>query len=320
MNAYPNPRWLLAIVAVICACTDSPDGSSDGVDDVVSSDAGTIDAADPDAATDAADPDATADAADVAWTPTCPEGIGCPCAEVTDCESPICLETTSGKQCSRYCGDSTCPPGWRCEGTTGGGDAVYYCVPEGGLVCRPCITDEECRASGHATARCVRYGDDGGFCGIGCSADADCPGPSVCRSVVGFAGGSPANQCVAAGADSESLGACPCSPYAASVGLGTTCWMTTGSGLSARRCKGSRACSADGLSSCQPLTGDDAECLDLQCLDPALKLPLADGTACDDGRACSKGDVCKAGVCTAGAQQCPCEPGFLEGVGNIRSS
>ncbi len=308
MNTHRSPRGLLVALAVLCACTGSPDGSSAGDDDVLSSDAGTVDAADSDASADAAD----SDAADVAWTPTCPGGIGCPCAEVTDCESPICLETTTGKQCSHYCGDSTCPPGWRCEGASGGGDAVYYCVPEGGLVCRPCVTDDECRASGHATARCVRYGDNGGFCGVGCGTDADCPGQTVCRSVVGFAGGSPSNQCVAPGADSESLGVCPCSPYAASVGLGTTCWMTTGSGLSARRCKGSRACSADGLSSCQPLTGDDAECLDLQCLDPALKLPLADGTACDDGRACSKGDVCKAGVCTAGAQQCPCEPGFLD--------
>ena len=49
----------------------------------------------------------------------------------------------------------------------------------------------------------------------------------------------------------------------------------------------------------------------MQCLDAAGQ-PKADGAACDDGRACTQGDSCKAGVCTSGAQKCPCEPGILD--------
>ena len=224
---------------------------------------------------------------------------------------PLCLETPAGPRCSAWCGDGACPTGWRCDGVKSGRDATYFCVPDFGLLCRPCATDLDCQGAGHAGARCLDYGDAGAFCGLVCSDPADCPDGYGCKTAAALAGGAPSQQCVRLGADGPGLGVCACSAHASKEQLGTICWVVEGAGLAARRCKGGRICDAEGLGACQALSGAAAVCFDVQCLDAAGQ-PKADGAACDDGRACSKGDACKAGVCTSGAQQCPCEPGILD--------
>ena len=120
---------------------------------------------------------------------------GTPCKAATDCNSALCLQTLDGGRCSAYCGDGQCLPGWSCLGQSGGGDGTYFCIPDAGLLCRPCESHEACRASGHATAACVDYGDVGAFCGLGCQSDSGCPSGSACRDVKGIDGG-PVKQCV----------------------------------------------------------------------------------------------------------------------------
>ncbi|MEY3011809.1 MAG: hypothetical protein RIT45_544, partial [Pseudomonadota bacterium] len=291
--------WALCWAAG-CADAPAPKDAGDGAVD-------TATAAEPDADSDGGFIDATT--ADTAG-PDCPGGAYCPCTTANDCDDGLCLETPDGGRCSRFCGDGTCAPGWSCKGQKSGVDATYFCIPDGGLVCRPCTTDSECQGSGHASARCVAYGDAGGFCGVSCSADLDCASGQSCRDVASVQGGAKTKQCVVPGSKAGEFGACTCSPQAKALGLQTTCYVSNGSGPTAERCKGSRGCGAGGLGACEPLTGEAAVCQQAQCLDPTTLLPLADGTACDDGRACTVGDTCQAGVCASGQQTCPCEPGF----------
>ena len=268
-------------------------------------------------ADDAAQPTDSADGATsqdtAAWQPSCPGGIGCPCSNPADCDAKLCLETPAGMRCSAWCDDSACPPAWACKGFKSGGDATAFCIPEGGLLCRPCDQDLECQAAGHSGALCAAYGDEGGFCGLPCVEDPDCPQGYGCRQVSSQGGGAPKGQCVrtpAAGA--SGFGACGCSPHAASLELSTSCGVSTGEGLSARHCAGSRVCGKAGLGPCVAFQGAQAQCIDEQCRDPKSGLTRPDGTPCDDGRGCTKHEVCKLGTCQGGVQQCPCEPGFQE--------
>ncbi len=297
----------LAVAALVGACSERPskapaDASSDA-------DANADAEADAGAAPDIGGGDGSDDAG---WQPTCPGGIGCACDDPTDCDASLCLETAAGLRCSNFCGDGVCPPGWACEGSKGGVDSLYFCVPGGGLMCRPCTTDTECQASGHAGARCVSYGDAGGFCGVGCQGDGDCQAGHACRDVTSVQGGSTSKQCVVAGKAPATLGACTCSKHAIDKSLQTTCFVQTGAGATARRCLGSRACGPGGLSTCAPFTGAAASCVEAQCLDVATQTPLADGKICDDGRACTKGDTCKQGLCLSGTSICECEPGLKD--------
>ena len=300
--------YIHVLTAITLHCAACSDKSKASQPDAASADQAAV--ADIDAAvtTDTI----TTDTADASWQPQCPGGIGCACVDATDCDAPLCLETADGKRCSAHCGDGSCAPGWSCGGQTAGADPTYYCVPTAGLICRPCQADNECQSAGNAAARCVDYGDVGGFCGLACKSDANCPADRVCRLVSSLQGGAATEQCVAPGATDDTLGACACSSYASAQKLITSCWQSSGVGADAKRCKGSRACGAGGLGACALLTGDAAVCQQAQCLDAQTLQPVADGKACDDGRACTSGDVCAAGVCQAGATNiCACEPGFV---------
>ena len=215
----------LAVAALVGACSERPskapaDASSDA-------DANADAEADAGAAPDIGGGDGSDDAG---WQPTCPGGIGCACDDPTDCDASLCLETAAGLRCSNFCGDGVCPPGWACEGSKGGVDSLYFCVHGRGLMCRPCTTDTECQASGHAGARCVSYGDAGGFCGVGCQGDGDCQAGHACRDVTSVQGGSTSKQCVVAGKAPATLGACTCSKHAIDKSLQTTCFVQTGAG------------------------------------------------------------------------------------------
>jgi hypothetical protein len=225
---------LVLALATAPACSD--DAAPPAADALAGADAGAAPAAD--AFTDAA--------ADASRQPQCPGGIGCPCATPEDCDAPFCVETPAGWRCSASCALDACPAGWRREGTkVQSGDVQNYCVPDGGLVCRPCVADTDCQASGHSGARCVRYGDVGGFCGVKCAADGDCPAGHVCREAAPLGGGPTSTQCVAAppaGAPAGTGGACACSGHARAEGLQTTC-STAGTRTGGyRRCLSWRAC------------------------------------------------------------------------------
>ncbi len=239
----------------------------------------------------------------------CPAVSGCDCEVASECASGLCVQTGDGGRCTDVCADGECPKGWSCEGQKGGVDGALFCIPDAGLLCRPCETHDACRASGHATAACVDYGDGGAFCGVPCAGDADCPAGNVCRDAKGIEGG-PVKQCVVAGAGPTGLGVCDCPTVSAAKGHTTLCWLTDGQGVQQRRCKGRRICGPDGLGACTALTGAQASCVDLQCLDALTGLPIADGKGCDDSRGCTAGDTCKAGTCQSGTQVCACEPGF----------
>ena len=242
--------------------------------------------------------------------PACPGAAGCACKAATECTSALCIQTQAGGTCTDYCGDGNCPAGWSCQGQSGGGDGTYFCIPDAGLLCRPCDDHAACRASGLAAAAFVEYGDSGAFCGLPCASDASCPQGSACRDVEGVDGG-PVKQCVLPGAGPAGLGVCECPPVSKVEAHGTACWLVDGEGALQRRCKGRRVCGPAGLGTCTALKRAEALCLDVQCLDALTGLPKADGAACDDGRACTQGDTCKAGVCGAGeANICSCEPGF----------
>ncbi len=239
-----------------------------------------------------------------------PGAFGCPCEAATECDSGLCVETSAGGRCSALCGDGQCAAGWSCKGQSGGGDGAFFCIPDGGLLCRPCDSHATCRASGHSDAACVDYGDAGAFCGIACVSDAGCPAGSVCKEARGIEGGE-LKQCVRAGAGPGGLGACDCPPVSKLEAHGTACWLVDGEGAKQRRWKGRRVCGDAGLGACTALTGQDALCLEVQCLDPLTKQPLPDSTACDDGRACTEGDLCQKGACQSGTQICACEPGLV---------
>ncbi len=304
-------RWCLGcVLACLCACGPDPaTGTGGDAGDVVDATGGSDGAA----ATDIAGPDVAAnDIASSEDTSNCQGGVGCPCLEPTDCTVPICLDTADGGRCSGHCGFTACPDGWVCKGAVGGRDSLATCVPEQPDLCRPCQDDAGCQQGGHPDARCVDHGDAGGFCGSACGDDTACPKGYDCRVVASVTGGAELKQCVPQaqpGAPPGAFGACSCSDAAVAKSASTACHVVVGSGAAAKRCLGSRSCSATGLGSCTALSGASAACLDVQCLDAKSGQPLVDGTPCDDGRACTVGDACGAGVCVAGGSICPCEPG-----------
>ncbi len=296
--------FLIASTFSIAGCGEAKSPASDtaahadGASDAATGDANIV-------ATDTLAPDTTSG-------PTCPGGVGCPCDTPTDCNSPLCLPTPDGKQCSAYCGDGACPEGWACAGSKGGADPTYFCTPKGGLFCRPCNADVECQAAGQTLARCVSYGDLGGYCGVNCNDASDCPPGATCLMVMSTQGGGQSRQCVHPTASGGGFGLCPCSKAAVQDTLSTTCYVDVGEGAQSQRCKGSRACGDAGLSGCVVFKGAAASCTQSQCTDPISGAPVADGKPCDDGRVCTENDTCKGGLCSPGTQTCACEPGFLD--------
>ena len=235
--------------------------------------------------------------------PDCPGAPGCPCKANSDCDTPRCIDTPDGRQCAKKCVDD-CPAGFSC--VTSVGDGIDYCLPQWGLLCRPCESSAECQAAGVPKTYCVDYDSDGGFCGAFCAASADCPKGYKCEQVKTIDSGL-RQQCVRE-AIGKPLGTCGCSKAATAGKLATTCWLPekNAKGEIVGRCKGQRFCGDNGLSACTKLTGAQEDCRDTQC-DPGAADPKKEGDPCDDGQKCTSGDKCLAGKCAPGKDICPCK-------------
>ncbi len=300
--------WVLA-TAHLLSCSDDPAAPAADASTDASALVDAEDASAPDADANASDGTGRGGtdgfSFDVPTGENCPGGMLCTCEVDDDCDSSACIDTLFGKRCTVTCLQE-CPDGFACEQPVGGGDQATYCFPRWGPICRPCNLDTSCVAAGNTESVCVRHGDEGGYCGSECSADADCPAGFSCAEVDAVGGGA-YQQCIRNNATGTPD--CACSPAAVAAGWSTTCWNAEkdAAGKVVRRCKGQRACTEAGLSACEPV--DPAVCFDVQCLlgGQTGADPLPDGTACEDGNDCTKGDQCAAGQCTAGTFVCDCD-------------
>ena len=264
----------------------------------------------------------------------CPGGGGCGCSEHGDCDSGLCIETPSGKQCARTC-VTDCPSAYLCAAVSfGGADTINICVPRWGRLCDPCQATETCAALGLGDSLCVEYGTNGSYCGIPCSDNAACGDGYTCEDVTSIEG-TKAKQCVHTPdpeqAPGTGFGTCPCSAAARLQSLHTTCWTESvdDQGDVIGTCSGERVCGEAGLGPCmapEPIpelcdgldndcngktdeaTCDDDEACTEDTCDAALASPGSEGCihqnlddACDyDGSGCTVGDACKNGTCVAG--------------------
>ncbi len=266
---------------------------------------------------DTAGSDAAADATDGGEDagPGCPGGLGCACEQNDACDDGVCLAAQDGvKRCSKLCADAKdCAPG-ACAEVEGKAGKVKACVDPTAAWCAPCAADADCQVPGATGAACVDRGAAGGYCGVACEADADCPAGSTCQSGKSLSGAD-LKQCLPQGG-----AACACSGWAKAEKAATLCYA---SGLPG--CKAEISCGAEGLSACAPAkagaetcNGKDDDCdgvLDngAACDDSnpcttdacqqgtCVSAPLATTATCDDGDACTAGDACQGGKCAPGA-------------------
>ncbi|MCB9737836.1 MAG: hypothetical protein H6747_01135 [Deltaproteobacteria bacterium] len=326
-SSFPFAPIALLVVLLAGGCGTDPatnsGGNGAGVDSAgagdsssdiaANADSSGSDASSTDAATDSASSDVSVDASTPDANADCPGGAGCVCATNDDCDSGACVVTTGGKRCAQTCIDD-CPQGSVCAQMPGN-DVAFFCLPAHGLLCLPCQADTDCSAPGTSGASCVRYGDEGGFCGAGCKVDADCPADFACAEVPRVAGGM-VQQCVAKATLQDgaltAAPACGCGAWAKENALGTTCWLPDavddgkGGSKVVGVCSGFRKCGASGLGACEAAPAESQVCVQTQCSGPDGQ-PLADGTACEDGDSCTSGDTCSAGLCKAGTFTCACK-------------
>lgn len=172
--------------------------------------------------------------------PAQPGEFGYTCDENLDCNSGWCIQTASGRQCTRTCLD-TCPAGYDCREAPGT-DATFVCLPRFINLCDPCRETADCNQAGQSGNYCLSYGEEGRFCGAACQQDSDCPGQEqyVCRNVP-VGGGAEAKQCVPVDGDE-----CQCSPLAKQLQKATVCGASNEHGT----CEGTRFCLQSGLSLC----------------------------------------------------------------------
>ena len=188
-------------------------------------------------------PDATSseDASIDTTEPGCAPGDGCfldPCSEPDDCLSGFCVDHINESVCTKTC-ELTCPQGWECKAVNNGGDVSYICLSPHTHLCRPCADAKDCKSATGVEDVCVRYGDNGSFCGSQCDAAGDCPDGYACQNVV-TTDGVEVTQCVKDG------GECTCGEKDIELGLWTPCQIDNDEGA----CAGKRTCSDNGLSDC----------------------------------------------------------------------
>jgi len=232
----------------------------------------------------------------------CPGEAGCKCLGHGQCDSGLCIDTPIGKRCAADCID-TCPGGFTCTTVIGGADQQSYCVPSHGTSCRPCTKHDHCGFAAPKPMWCVSYGRTvGSFCAMQCSSDNQCAKGYACRLSDKIGGGKAKSCVLVASKDSKLLGVCPCSTVAVDEALTTTCAVEKKKdGVVVTRCKGERNCAGGKLSECEQFVGENASCVDVQCVGQK------DGAKCDDGDKCTTGDNCQAGVCSSTANLCDCK-------------
>ena len=216
---------------------------------------------------------------------------GCPCTGNGDCKSGWCIEGLEGSVCTSTCIDE-CPDGWTCKGLTNtGGDLTYVCVQHHPNLCRPCITDTDCKASVVVgDDRCIPAGDVGSFCGGECSDQVGCPDGYSCKADAVVDG--PA-QCVP-----EVSGACVCNDKFIAEAATTVCSVSNDFGT----CQAELACKPTGVGGCTAQTpsaetcnGKDDDC-DGQTDEDIEPEPCEGAPGQCDGTATCVGGV---SVCTA---------------------
>ncbi len=218
MTTHRVPLSLFVTLSMLGACAGEPDAPGDSAQSDSATTGVTFDIAAKGDATVAQDADTepadiaeaadggasgndtgggadAAPAADTGKTADCPGGAGCACTANTDCDSALCIETPTGKQCAKPCVED-CPSDFACaQVTTPGGDVASICVPRYGRLCDPCTSSKECTSLGLTGSLCVDQGEIGAFCGVKCSLDGECPKGYGCEAVVSLEG-TKSKQCV----------------------------------------------------------------------------------------------------------------------------
>ncbi len=228
-----------------------------------------------------------------------PGESGATCKSNSDCDSGFCVDTASGKMCTKQC-SSCCPKGFSCA-QAGAGDPTFVCLPTLTALCRPCLADTECAALS-AQALCVEIVTGGRFCGGICDEATDCPEGYACQPAQGTKGAG--SQCV------RIAGTCGCSPKATNDGAATAC--TSSNSLGA--CAGIRKCTLVGLSPCDAAAPATETCdsVDNDCNG---KTDEGSATGCTAKFSDTDGDgwgKTEASSCTCGAPA----PGFSEKTGD----
>jgi hypothetical protein len=194
------------------------------------------------------------------------------------------------------CGtDEACTEGRVCRTVPDAGGDLRLCVPGPDLLCAPCTLSPDCRPAGVVTAdRCLGTAASGLFCAIDCSIGNGCPEGYEC--VTPPEAPHTVRQCVPAGGAE-----CVCPPVAVEQGLATSCGRTNDFGT----CKGTRTCTAGGLTACDAIEAVEETCnaVDDDC-DGETDEGIVYGTCalqwgsviCVGPRLCVKGaPACKAG-------------------------
>ncbi len=221
-----------------------------------------------------------------------PGAAGCPCEESPDCDSNYCILSADGKECAGFC-VTECPEGYACAavGSPGAGaDVSNLCVPRNVFLCRPCQDNDDCQTLGfEGEDKCVSYGDEGSFCGVGCDSDLGCPDGYGCAD----------GQCVA---DS---GLCECAALHIDLEASTTCFNTNVNGT----CEGARACGPEGLSPCDASAAEAEVCdsVDNNCSGTVDDIPLTECPIENDFGIC-QGTL----FCQGGASVCQGDPASSE--------
>lgn len=194
---------LLALLALVAACSDDGTTPPDGNDVTDDSDSGIVvidpdadvaeddvrdveDDVEPDVAEDAdatpdvdvRPPDIGEDTADI--DAGCGGVTGCECINGNDCLSGWCVPTDRGPAvCSELCDEGACPTGFDCRWREDQNDVrVQLCVARALRFCRPCTRDDDCGIDGACLAM-----DDGSFCAPACGPNGLCAAGSRCGPI-----------------------------------------------------------------------------------------------------------------------------------------
>lgn len=167
-----------------------------------------------------------------------PGQVGATCLTSGDCLSGLCLLAGQGMKCSGACLTVLdCPSGFACVPYPGQGT---QCVPSMVTLCRPCVTNDDCKSNGLDVGdRCMTLGSKGSFCGGGCDGGSWCPQGYECYGMTDSLG-KPSDQCVYADGD------CECKEAFIQQGAWTVCYNQNLFGS----CEGDRQCTPMGLTQC----------------------------------------------------------------------